>query len=32
VPIGGLDFAPAEREAFERSAAAVRRVADELRG
>lgn len=32
VPIGGLDFAPAEREAFERSAAAVRRVAEALRG
>ena len=32
VPIGGLDLAPSEREAFERSAAAVRRVADDLRG
>jgi L-lactate dehydrogenase len=31
VPIGGLDFDPAEREAFERSAAAVRRVAEDLR-
>jgi L-lactate dehydrogenase len=31
VPIGGLDFDPAAREAFERSAAAVRRVAEDLR-